>query len=178
MSDDETPSAPTIRDEDVVDELPDDLNVAAFSGAYVLPNNNRRRIPAAIYLLIALACLGLWLTQRDASPLVNDGMLWAAVALGGFGAFGMVAGRTLMIDESEALVSATKIVGFPVGHASAQMVWRGWLSRPVWRLLAYSADNPPSQRALVTVDGISGSVIEWFAESNPEDWAKAPDTRA
>lgn len=178
MSDDETPSAPTIRDEDVVDELPDDLNVAAFSGAYVLPNNNRRRIPAAIYLLIALACLGLWLTQRDASPLVNDGMLWAAVALGGFGAFGMVAGRTLMIDESEALVSATKIVGFPVGHASAQMVWRGWLSRPVWRLLAYSADNPPSQRALVTVDGISGSVIEWFAESNPEDWAKAPDNRA
>jgi len=42
----------------------------------------------------------------------------------------------------------------------------------VWRLLAYSADNPPTRRAMVVVDGITGDVIEWFAEENPEDWAR------
>lgn len=159
------------RDEDVVDELPADLNVAEFDGDYLLPNNNRRRIPATLYLVIAAACAVLWATLRDDSPLVNDGYLWVAVLLGCFGCFGMYAGRTLRIDETEALVTATAVVGFAVGHASAQMVWRGWASRPVWRILMYSAENPPRQRALAVVDGLDGQVVEWFAEANPEDWA-------
>lgn len=87
--------------------------------------------------------------------------------------YGFVAGRTLLIDETDALTTANSTVGFAIGHASAQMVWRGWLSRPVWRLLAYSTENPPAKRALVLVDGISGDVVEWFAEDNPEDWARS-----
>ncbi len=157
---------------DFVDELPADLNVAEAASDYMLPNNNRRRIPATIYLLIAALCAVLWATIRDSSPLVNDGFLWVGVVLGGFGIYGMIAGRTLLIDETDALATANRTVGFTVGHASAQMVWRGWLSRPVWRLLAYSADNPPTRRAMVVVDGITGDVIEWFAEENPEDWAR------
>ncbi len=39
----------------------------------------------------------------------------------------------LELDEHEALVAATREVGFPVGHASAQMGWRGLRSRPTWR---------------------------------------------
>ncbi|MFN8052717.1 MAG: hypothetical protein U0Q22_14815 [Acidimicrobiales bacterium] len=168
----ESTSDPSTSDADHVDTLPSDLDITELSGDYLLPNNNRRRIPAAIYLVIAVACLVLWITQRDASPLVNDGFLWVSILLGAFAVFGFVAGRTLLIDETDALERATATVGFPVGHASAQMVWRGLLSRPVWRLLAYSADNPPSRRAMVIVDGISGEVVEWFAESNPEDWAQ------
>lgn len=163
---------PIVDDGDVVDELPADLNVAEASTDYLLPNNNRRRIPSAIYLLIAAACIVLWATRRESSPLVNDGFLWVGIILGAFGLFGMIAGRTLLVDETEALQTANETVGFTIGHASAQMVWRGWLSRPVWRLLAYSADNPPSRRAIVLVDGIDGNVIEWFAEQNPEDWAQ------
>lgn len=158
--------------DEYVDVLPEDLDVTALSDDYVLPNNNRRRIPATMYLLIAAGCLALWATVRDSSPLVNDGYLWVAVVLGAFGIFGFVTGRTLRVDETEALTTATATVGFPIGHASAQMVWRGWLSRPIWRLLAYSADNPPSRRAIVLVDGLDGEVIEWFAEDNPEDWAR------
>jgi len=173
--DDTTPgvddTTPVVDDADVVDELPADLNVAEASTDYLLPNNNRRRIPATIYLLIAVACIVLWATQRDSSPLVNDGYLWVGIILGVFAVFGFVAGRTLLVDETEALATANTTVGFTIGHASAQMVWRGWLSRPVWRLLAYSADNPPSRRAIVLVDGLSGEVVEWFAETNPEDWA-------
>jgi hypothetical protein len=62
-------------------------------------------------------------------------------------------------------------VGFAVGHASAQQVWRGLRSRPTWRVLVYSAENPPRQRGLVLIDAVDGSVIEQLTEENPEtDW--------
>ncbi|MEZ5323098.1 MAG: hypothetical protein R2698_13680 [Microthrixaceae bacterium] len=158
----------TLRDEDVVDTLPEDLDMVEASGDYRLPNNNRRRVPALIYLAVAVFCLVVWATSRHDSPLVNNGMLGAAIALGLFGAYGLVASRTLAVDETAALEVADRTVGFAIGHATAQMVWRGWWSRPVWRLLAYSTENPPRRRAMVVVDGISGDVIEWFAEDNPE----------
>jgi hypothetical protein len=168
--DDGGPEAP-LRDDDIVDELPEDLDASEFVGPYTFPNNNRRRIPAAIYLVLGLGCIGLYAAASSTSPLVNAGTLWGGVGLVAFGAFGMVAGWTLRTDESEALATASARVGFAVGHASAQMAWRGWLSRPVWRILCYSAENPPRQRGIVLVDGVDGEVIEWFAEDNPEDWS-------
>ena len=39
-----------VSDADVVDELPEDLDASEFVGPYTFPNNNRRRIPAAVYL--------------------------------------------------------------------------------------------------------------------------------
>ncbi|MFM7068923.1 MAG: hypothetical protein ACKOYM_05615 [Actinomycetes bacterium] len=160
-----------VSDADVVDVLPDDLNLSEFVGPYTFPNNNRRRIPAAIYLVMGGLCVLWWVTGRDASPLVNAGVLWSGVALVAFGAFGLIAGWTLRVDETDALVTASSAVGFAVGHASAQQVWHGWLSRPTWRILLYSAENPPAQRGIVLVDGVSGGVLEWFVEDNPEDWS-------
>ncbi|MDZ7677840.1 MAG: hypothetical protein U5K29_04760 [Acidimicrobiales bacterium] len=58
-----------------------------------------------------------------------------------------------------------------MGHASAQLGWRGLRSRPTWRILVYSADTPPAQRGLVLVDGVDGEVLEFFSEANPEDWS-------
>ena len=157
-------------DEEYVDELPEDLDLDRFVGPHTFPNNDRRRIPAALYLLFGAVCVLLWATRRDESPLVNAGILWAGVGLIAFAVYGMVAGRTLRVEESDALVTASAQVGFPVGHAAAQMAWRGWLSRPTWRILLYSDENPPTQRGIVLVDGLDGHVVEWFAEENPEDW--------
>ena len=68
-------------------------------------------------------------------------------------------------------MAAQVAVGFAVGHASAQQVWRGFRSRPTWRVLVYSAENPPRQRGLVLVDAVDGTVVEHLTESNPEeDW--------
>lgn len=159
-------------DGDYVDELPEDLNVSEFVGPYTFPNNNRRRIPAAIYLVMGAACIAAYAINDADSALVNNGTLWAGVGLVLFGAYGMIAGWTLHVEESDALATASGTVGFAVGHASAQMAWRGWLSRPTWRILCYSAENPPKQRGIVLVDGVSGAVIEWFAEDNPEDWSQ------
>jgi hypothetical protein len=85
-------------------------------------------------------------------------------------AYSFVTGWDLAVDERDALVAATRQVGFPVGHASAQMGWRGLLSRPTWRILLYSAEEPPERRGLVLIDGVDGSVFEHFVERNPEDW--------
>ena len=157
-------------DDEYVDELPEDLDLDRFVGPHTFPNNDRRRIPAAIYLLFGIGCVVLWATRKDESPLVNGGILWAGIGLIAFALYGMVAGRTLKVEESDALVTASAQVGFPVGHAAAQMAWRGWWSRPTWRILLYSDENPPSQRGIVLVDGLDGHVVEWFAEDNPEDW--------
>ncbi|MGI9603816.1 MAG: hypothetical protein ACR2QE_18170 [Acidimicrobiales bacterium] len=160
-----------VRDEDVVDELPADLNVSEFVGPYLFPNNSRRRVPGVIYLVMAAGCVALWVATGDADRvLVNDGFLWAGIGLALVGLYHLQAGWNLAVDERDALVAATREAGFPVGHASAQLGWRGLRSRPTWRILLYSHESPPSQRGLVLVDGVDGEVIDRFFEANPEDW--------
>jgi hypothetical protein len=172
---DPEPTKP-LTDDDIRDALPEDLDAAGYVGPYLFPNNNRRRIPGVIYLVMAAGCLALWVTHAGGSAvLVNGGFLAAGVFLALFGAYSIVVGWNLEVDESDALVAAVREVGFPVGHASAQMGWRGLLSRPTWRILLYSAEDPPRQRGLVLVDGVHGEVLEWFVEENPEDWSQYED---
>ena len=159
-------------DTEIRDELPGDLDVSGLVGPYLFPNNNRRRIPGVLYGVIGLGCIALWAVTRSGDPvLVNAGFLAAGLALLAIGAYHVVAGWNLDVDERDALVSASRRVGFAVGHASAQLGWRGLRSRPTWRILLYSADEPPTKRGLVLVDGVDGSVIEHFVEDNPEDWS-------
>ena len=169
---DDTPEPATISDAEFRDALPEDLDAAGYVGPYLFPNNNRRRIPAMLYWAISAVCIIVWMVRRGDEPvLINQGLFTAAIVLALIGLYSFVAGWNLAIDESDALVAATRQVGFPVGHASAQMGWRGLLSRPTWRVLVYSADDPPEKRGLVLVDGVDGSIVEWFVEDNPEDWA-------
>ncbi len=73
------------------------------------------------------------------------------------------------MPDGDALAAAARQVGFPVGHASAQLGWRGLRSRPTWRVLLYSSEEPPAKRALVLVDGVQGDVVAHFVEDNPEE---------
>lgn len=162
--------AETAGDGDVRDVLPEDLNASEYVGPYIFPNNNRRRIAASLYVLLGLAFVLLWLLIDD-SPLVNAGFGWGGAALIVIGLYGLIAGWNLSVDESDALVAATKSVGFPIGHASAQLGWRGWLSRPTWRILLYSNEPQPERRGLVLVDGNDGEILDTIVENNPEDWS-------
>jgi hypothetical protein len=156
------------------DELPDDLDYANFVGAYQFPDNSRRRIPGYLYLTLAVICLVLFLTMRDDAAIVNEGFAWAAAVLGAVGIFSITSGWRMTIDEQQALVEAQQAVGFPVGHASAQQVWHGIRSRPTWRVLCYSAEEPPRRRGLVLVDAVDGSVVQHLTEDNPEQWRPTP----
>ena len=156
------------------DELPDDLDAAGYVGPYRFPDNSRRRIPGVIYLVLAVACAAVWLLGRNTSPIVNVGWLWAAILLVVVGVISITSGWRMHVDERQALVAAQRAVGFAVGHASAQQVWRGLRSRPTWRVLCYSVEDPPERRGLVLVDAIDGRVVEHLVEDNPERWSAAP----
>lgn len=166
MADDDVTS-----DAEVRDALPEDLNVSEFVGPYVFPNNNRRRVPGYLYLAIGLACIAAYVVVGSDGVLVNVGYLGAGVGLIAIGAYHLLAGWNLDVDERDALVAATERVAFPVGHASAQLGWRGLASRPTWRILLYSAENPPTRRGLVLVDGVDAEIVASFTEDNPEDWS-------
>ena len=166
------PTTPATGAGDVRDALPQDLDVSGFVGPYQFPDNSRRRYPGIIYLVIAALCLGAWLARGgDDAVLVNNGFLLAAIMLAAAGVMSLSSGWRMRVDEKDALVAASKTVGFPVGHASAQLAWRGLRSRPTWRILCYSAEEPPTRRGFVLVDAVDGRIVEQVVEDNPEeDW--------
>jgi hypothetical protein len=148
------------------DVLPEELDVTAYVGPYVFPDIRRRRIPGTIYAVIA--AVSLWIGIAND----NRGFLLAATLLFAIAAYHFAAAWPLRIDQIQALAVASRTVGFPVGHASAQLAWRGLLSRPTWRILLYSADDPPSIRGLVELDAVDGEVLGEYTEENPEDWSQ------
>ncbi len=149
---------------EVTDELPEDLD-ASFVGPYRFPDNSRRRITGVIYLLIAAAVAVVVVTAGTDAVLVNGGMAVVAGGLAVIGVYSLVAGRKFGIDETEALAVASDFVDFAVEHASAQLAWRGWLSRPTWRVLVLSGEDPPTNRALVLIDAPTGAVLDGFVEA-------------
>jgi len=155
------------------DELPRDLMPQAHLSEYAIPNNSRRRAAGALYLFIGTVFAATWLVARGAdSALLNVGFLAAGLALLALGGHHILTGKELQIDDTDALKLASAAVPFNLGHASAQMGWRGWLSRPTWKVLIYSNEPQPAQRALVRLDGFSGAVVDMLVEDNPEDWSE------
>ena len=152
--------------EEISDELPGDLDVSSFVGPTVFPDNSKRRITGTIHLVIAAGCLAQFAQSG------NRGLLAVGILLALLGGYHFVAGWKTGINETEALAVASRTVGFPVGHASAQLAWYGVRSRPAWRILLYSADEPPSLRGLVECDAVDGRVIGEYTERNPEDWSE------
>ena len=155
-----------MTDEHDGDQLPEDLDVNAFVGPYVFPDIKRRRIGGWIYTVIALLSLGAGFAST------NRGLVFAGVLLLAIAGYHFLAGWPLKINQTDALAVASRTVGFPVGHASAQLAWRGLRSRPTWRILLYSADEPPSMRGLVELDAVDGEVLGEYSERNPEDWSQ------
>jgi hypothetical protein len=154
--------------DDIRDELPDDLDPSGFVGAYQFPDNSRRRWPGVIYLVLATFAIAGYALADD-QPIVNEGWLVGGLVLVVVGVFSITSGWHMRVDEKEALVAAQGAVGFAVGHASAQQVWRGLRSRPTWRVLCYSAEDPPALRGLVLVDAVDGRVVEHLVEENLDD---------
>jgi hypothetical protein len=157
---DETPATPGRAP----DELPEELDITV-ARPYEVPDNTKRRIAAWCYVAAAAAC------GAGAAASGNEGLAAGAVFLVLAAAYHFFAAWPLKLDETGALAAAAAAAGFPVGHASAQLAWRGLRSRPVWRVLLYSADEPPSRRGLVELDAVDGEILGTYTEDNPEDWS-------
>ena len=142
--------------------LPDDLNAGALDlYPYAVPDPARRRRAALVYVAAA-AVTGLLIALG-----LPAGMWFMVVVLLSIAAWHFAAGWHLEVREGEALEIANRAIGFPVGHASANLGFSGWRSRPTWNVLVFSADDPPTQRGLVRVDGVSGDVVEEYHEAIP-----------
>jgi hypothetical protein len=145
------------------DELPEELD-ATVARPYQVPDIARRRLGALTVLAVAAGSVAGFAVSA------NSGLLVAGLGLSAIAAYQWACAWPRRIDQTAALAAAAGAVGFPVGHASAQLAWRGLRSRPTWRVLLYSADDPPSKRGLVELDAVDGVVLGHYTEDNPEDW--------
>ncbi len=148
------------------DTLPEDLNLnAATLGPYQFPDVVRRRIAGWLYVVVAAVSIWGGLSSDNRGMVLGGGGLLLVAA------YQFACAFPLTIDQTQALAVASKEVGFAAGHASAQVTWRGLRSRPMWRVVLYSAEDPPKQRGIVELDGVDGSVVFSTNEPNPEDWS-------
>jgi hypothetical protein len=157
--------------DDHTDVLPEDLNAVDNRLPFKYPDNSRRRIPGSIYAILGVVVTVIGLVLRDDAVLVNDGLVAGGVVLFLVGLFSVSSGWRMTVDEQEALALAGPAVNFTIGHASAQQVWRGLRSRPTWRVLCYSDEEPPRQRGLVLVDAVDGRVVQSLVESSSDEWS-------
>lgn len=142
--------------------MPEDLNANVF-GPYSVPDPSRRRRAAGVY---AVAGAGVAIGIALGLP---AGMWLLVLGLVGAAAFNWVSGWRLEVREGTALETANRAIGFPVGHASANLGFYGVRAKPIWNILVFSADEPPSRRGLVRVDALSGDVVEQYSEEIPLD---------
>ena len=139
--------------------------------AYVFPDTWRRRATGAMTAAVGVAGILGYALGRPRTDVVTTGLLVGGVVLVLVGGYFFAAGFRRRLDQGEALVVANREIGFPVGHASAVLGWRGPLARPTWRILLYSAEDPPRRRGLVELDAVTGDVLASYSEDNPEDWS-------
>lgn len=163
----DTPTSP----DEHTDVLPEDLNAVDNRLPFKYPDNNRRRIPGTMYAFVGVAVLLVGFFGDDDAVLINDGLMAGGVLLLIVGILSLTSGWSMKIDEQEALAAAGAAVNFTIGHASAQQVWRGLRSRPTWRVLCYSDEEPPRQRGLVLVDAVDGRVVQSLVESSSDEWS-------
>jgi hypothetical protein len=156
------------------DRLPEDLNLDEYVGVTAFPDPGRRRFVGGLWLAVAAVTGVVVAANGTDGVLVNKGLLFFAVGTALIGLYHFAAGAGIKLREADALAIASRQVGFPIGHASAQLGFQGLLSRPTWRILLYSAENPPRKRGMVLIDGRSAAVLGDYVEDNPEDpkiWA-------
>jgi hypothetical protein len=158
----------------VSDELPADLDLDEYVGVTTFPDPGRRKLVGVLWIVVGAIAGAVVAANGTDGVLVNKGLLFFAIGAAIIGVYHLVAGANLKIRETDALAIASKHVGFTIGHASAQLGFQGLLSRPTWRILLYSSENPPTKRGMVLVDGRTSAVLGDYVEDNPEDpkiWA-------
>ncbi len=131
--------------------LPEELD-ANVVGEYSVPDPIRRATSAKLYLG------GAAVSVIGALTGLGDGMWWMASGLVALGVYHFSAAWRLTIREAVALETAGKALDFTVGHASAAVRFHGFRAKPEWNVILYDATEPPSQRALVFVDAVTGEL--------------------
>ena len=134
------------------DSLPDDLDVTKYVGPYQFPSPKRRRTASYSIFVISIFSFAIGIYSS------NPALTYGAIAMLAVGILFFVAAWPLKVNDLEALTLAAKQAPFSVGHASAQLSFTGWLSKPLWRVVVFSSDEPPTQRGLVEINAVSKKI--------------------
>ena len=140
--------------------VPEDLQSEIFH-TYSIPNVLRRRRSSVVCVIVAT------ITALGISRGLPKGMWLFVGLLVILGVYHWIAAWDLHVREGLALEVANRATDFPVGHASAVVSFIGWRARPVWNVLLFSSEDPPTRRGLVRVDGLSAEVIDSYVECVP-----------
>ena len=142
------------------ERVPEDLDSSKI-GPYRFPDPRRRRNAGAIYLGLAVVV---------AAAVPNTLERWVSVALAlVLAGWHWLAAWPRRIEPEMALATAATAAPFPIGHASAALTFHGWRARPRWHVVVYESSDPPSQRALMVIDAVTG---EKLGDPYVEDMAK------
>ena len=158
-------SEESIDVESYKDKLPDDLDVTKYVGPYQFPSPRKRKTAAMFILTIALISIGLGINSSNTS-LIVAGIISLVI-----GALFFLLGWELNAKDLEALTLAASQAPFSVGHASAQLCFTGWASKPTWRVVVFSSDEPPTQRGLVEISAVTKEITSTFFDM------EEPETR-
>jgi len=141
--------------------IPDDLD-ATQRLPYTIPSTRRRRTAAFVYLAGALLAAG------SVAVSLPTGMLVVAVVMAVIAIWHLASAWEIEVLDPEALDTANRATEFAVGHASAAVGFDGYRARPIWNVLVFASDDPPSRRGLVRVDAVDGHVVEMYTEDVQE----------
>jgi len=141
--------------------VPHDLDSTRL-GPFTVPSS-RRRARAGLFYLVGAGLVAIAIVAGQ----LPAGMWWAVALLLLIGALHLAGAWRIQVDEHQALAVAASEVPFAVGHAGAAVSFVGWRARPVWNVLLYSADEPPTQRGWVRVDAVSRELLGSWVEHNP-----------
>jgi hypothetical protein len=138
------------RDVAEQENVPEDLDSTRL-GPYRFPDPRRRRTAAVVYLVLAVIV---------ALVAPNSPGRWVAVALAAaLAGWHWLAAWPRKVEPEAALATAAIDAPFPIGHASAALTFHGWRARPRWHVVVYDASDPPSQRALIVLDAVTGQRV-------------------
>ncbi|MDA3037555.1 MAG: hypothetical protein O3B30_04220 [Actinomycetota bacterium] len=144
-------------DKDVAKEtlLPDDLNSLAV-GSYVVPDPSKRKqypyVVLGVVLLIYITSLMI-----DFVSFVPVIIILSIVLLLLF-----VVNNKFKIRQQEVIEKISNNIDHSIGYYSIALTFQFTLKQiltPVWTVIVYSHENPPSNKTIIEISAFSGRVI-------------------
>jgi len=144
-------------DKDVAEEtlLPDDLNSLAV-GSYVVPDPSKRKqypyVVLGVVLLIYITSLMI-----DFVSFVPVIIILSIVSLLLF-----VVNNEFKIRQQEVIEKILNNIDHSIGYYSIALTFQFTLKQiltPVWTVIVYSHENPPSNKTIIEISAFSGRVI-------------------
>ena len=135
------------------ENIPSDLNSLAYVD-YRLPSLKRRKDYIFLIISILILCL-----------ILSIYYLWidftfTFLILSFISIYLMLTYRESKISQNEVIEIAGKFIHHSIGSYSIGLTFNGIRLKPVWTVIIYDHEEPPTQRTIVEIDANEGHLVE------------------